>query len=811
MPLKSPLSISCLAIVAFGVSEQAVASDSNAAPSLTATPQQLTFTVPESSSQILVGATSAGKTVDLTHSASYSSQDPQVARVNERGQVVPVADGQTQIVIQSGEATLTVPVSIQGLSQPAPISFQNEIVPILSKASCNSGGCHGKAEGQNGFKLSVFGYDPAFDHQAIVLESRGRRVNLAAPEKSLLLAKGAAATPHGGGQKFSSDSRWHARIHRWIAEGAQLDAPQTGVVETLVVTPSEVVLAPQGQQQLRVTLRSPDGTERCVTAEADFLSNQDSIAGVDHEGFVQATDVPGEAAILVRYLGQVATCRVVRPRMAGEFTRPPEINFIDTLVWNKLDQLNVSPSEVCDDATYLRRASLDVIGTLPTAEEAREFITDSSPDKRQRLIDRLLQRSEYADYWTQRWSDLLRVDKDVIEPQGAVAMTNWIHNQLERNVPFDEFVHAILIAKGPTWGNSPSAFFQVQKDPEMAARAVSQLFLGVRIECAQCHHHPFERWDQSDYYAFAGMFTGIDRKKDPRNGMKIIPIPGKDLTHPRTGELVAAAGLGSGPPEFPEGASRRGELADWVTSPENPYFAKSITNRLWAHYFGRGLVDPLDDFRATNPASNEPLLDALASHLIELDFDIRKFTTTLLTSRVYQLSAVTNESNALDDQNFSHAAWKPLPAEVLLDAISQATGVPEEFNGWPVGYRAIQIWDNKLPSHFFDVFGRPSRLTVCSCERGVEPSIAQALHLMNSAETMDKVMNRRGRAAELANSSLTVDDMITELYLTTLTRFPSEQELVLMRSAFEESKDRHEVTEDILWTLLNTREFVFNH
>jgi hypothetical protein len=774
-------------------------------------PPEIELGSPESSEQLLAAVeTHDGRRTDVTHDAEYSVADAGIVKISPDGRIVPLQDGRTEVQVRFGDRTQTVTVTVQGVASPPPISFQRDVIPILSKAGCNSGGCHGKAEGQNGFKLSVFGYDAAADHQAIVSEGRGRRVFFPAPNRSLLLRKATGETPHGGGQKIERGSRWYHRVQRWIAEGGSLDEQVADPVVAIAVEPAEVTLSAHGRQQLRVTALDRNGRERCVTAEAEFQSNNEAIAGVDGDGRIAATDVPGEAAILVRYLGHVAVCRVTRPRSEGTFPRPPERNFIDRLVWNKLERLRVPPSPPADDATYLRRVYLDTIGTLPTSDEARRFLSDPAPDRR-RLAAELLDRPEYADYWTQRWSDLLQIDKDTITPQGAVAMTRWVRKQFERNTPYDRFVHTILTAQGSTLGESPAGFFQVQGDPEQLARSVSQLFLGVRIECAQCHHHPFERWDQPDYFALAGFFTGVERKKSPLGGLKIVGNPGRDLPHPRTGELIPAAGLGAGPAELPDSADRRRPLADWAVSSENPFFTRTIVNRLWAHYFGRGLVEPIDDMRATNPASNEPLLEALADHLIELNYDLKAFTLTLLDSHVYQLSATAVESNRLDEQNYSHASWKPLPAEVLLDAISQATDVPEEFNGWPRGYRAIQIWDNRLPSHFLEVFGRPTRQTVCACERGVEPSIAQALHLMNSPTTVNKVQNREGRAAQLAASDLAPDEIVDELYLATLSRFPSDAERQLMRQAFTEASDRREAAEDVLWTLLNTREFVFNH
>jgi hypothetical protein len=784
--------------------------------SLKLIPTAIRLDSPEASDQILVSLETAdGQRSDQTRQATFEPADRGIVSVSTTGRVEPVADGRTSIRVRVGDASTEIAVEVAGVSNPAPVSFRRDITAVLSKAGCNSGGCHGKAEGQNGFKLSVFGYDAEFDHQAIVSQGRGRRVFPASPEKSLLLLKATAAVPHGGGQKFAQDSRWYKLVRRWIAEGMTLDAESKDGAVQLAVEPSEVRLPANGLQQLRVVAIDAAGNRRPVTAEADFQSNQDAIARVDRDGHITTTDVPGEAAILVRYLGHVAVCRVVRPRDGGDFQRPPERNFIDRLAWDKLAELRIPPSEPADDATFLRRVYLDTIGTLPTADEARKFLADASPDKRQKLAASLLERPEYADFWTQRWSDLLQLDRDIVGSQGTVAMSRWVRKKLATNVPYDQFARDVLTARGSSLSESPGAFYQVQNEPEKLARSVSQLFLGVRIECAQCHHHPFERWDQKDYFALAGFFTGVERKQTSGGGIKIVDVAGKDLNHPRTGKTVAAAGLGAEPAKFNSEADRRRVLAEWATSAKNPYFTRTIVNRLWSHYFGCGLVEPVDDLRATNPASNEPLLNALAEHLVEVKFDLRAFTKTLLDSQLYQLSAVANDANRQDEQNYSRAAWKPLPAEVLLDAVSQSTGVSEEFNGWPRGYRAIQVWDNKLPSHFLETFGRPKRQTVCSCERGVEPSMAQALHLMNSESTIAKIQHRDGRAAKLAEANLPPDQVIVELYLTTLSRFPKDAEREAMREAFASSQatveDRREAIEDVLWTLLNTKEFVFNH
>jgi len=807
----------CLVILVGGIGSVADAADLE----IRVSPASVRLEGPDAGQQLVVTALLGERRVrDLTREVGYSVGDPAVVVVDAIGRVAPRRDGRTEITIRHGGKVARVPVEVRGLASPAPASFEAEILPILTKASCNSSSCHGKAEGQGGFKLSLFGFDPVADHDAIVKGVRGRRVNGAAPSRSLLLRKASAMTPHGGGLKIEKDGLFFRRIARWMTEGASLRSDAVSSPSRIEVEPAELVLQPGSSQQLRVTAIDPDGRRRCVTLEAEYRSNNPPIAAIDEGGLLRAGEVAGEAAMLVRHLGLVAVCRVTLPRRASDdeppYVRPPERNFVDKLVWNKLERLGIRPSDLADDATFLRRAHLDVIGMLPTPQETREFLADADPDKREKLVDRLLERQEYADYWALRWSDMLRVDTDKVKPRGAVAMTRWLRRQFRENTRYDELVRRIISVRGNTLAEGPASFFHVLDDPPKLGESVSQLFLGIRIECAKCHQHPFERWGQSDYFAFAGFFTGVKRKGVPTGGQMIFSRGGADLKHPRSDKPVPTAALGEEPAEFSSSEDRRAVLARWMTARENPYFARSIANRLWAHYFGRGLVEPLDDMRTTNPATNEPLLDALADHLHEIGFDLRAFTRTLMTSRVYQLGSVANETNRDDVQNFSHALYKALPAEVLLDAISAATAVPEEFIGWPVGYRAVELWDNRMPSYFLRIFGRPARVSVCECERGNEPSVAQALHLMNAPEVTRKIEQRHGRSRRLADSDQTPAEIIDELYLATHTRFPSREERELMLTAFGGDRERDPAArqrgaEDVLWTLLNMKEFIYNH
>jgi len=774
-------------------------------------PKMIVLRGPESSQQIVVGEVLGGRNVDLTHLSSYRSRNEQVAVVSSQGVVTPVQDGSTEIVIASDRGNQNIVVEVKEMVTPRPVSFRQEIQPILTKAGCNSGGCHGKAEGQNGFRLSLLGFDDEFDFSAVAKESRGRRINPASPETSLFLRKATGIVPHGGGYKIPAYGLWYAKVLRWISEGAELDGETDTEQVRLEVYPKSTELLPDRTQQLQVFAVTSDGNRTCVTNETEFISNTTDVAEVDARGLVQVRNVPGESAILARYRGSVAVARIRLPQEI-EVRRPVENNQIDTLVWDRLELLGVQPSELSEDSEFIRRVFIDTIGTLPTSAEARKFLEDDDPEKRRHLIQRLLEREEYADFWAMQWADILRVDRELIQPVGTIAMTRWLREQFLQNRPYDEFVREILTVTGSTQSQSPAAFYLVHNNSEKLARSVSQVFLGVRIECAQCHHHPFEKWGQQDYYAFAGFFTGITQKKVAGQGIKIVNGAGKSLIHPRTGESVPVAGLGAEQAEVDAGRTWRPALAQWMTAKDNPFMARMFVNRLWAHYFGHGLANPIDDMRSTNPASNEPLLEMLAQRFVDDGYDIKGITALLLNSRAYQLSSRVHEGNYLDEQNFSHAAWKAMPAEVLLDAISQVTGVQEEFNGWPAGYRAIEIWDNRMPNYFFKIFGKPQRVSVCECERGNEPSIAQALHLMNAPESMVKIRHRFGAARQLSQSAQTEQEIVEELFLKALSRYPKAEEAEAMAAVFQlEGVDRRTAVEDVLWVLLNTREFVFNH
>jgi hypothetical protein len=668
---------------------------------VTVDPANVTLRGPQARYSLLVSTSAGGKVTDSTLDARYASLDPKVARVSARGVIEGLSDGKTSVAVAVAGRKVLVPVTVEGSTRPRRFNFAGDVVPILSRHGCNSSGCHGKAEGQNGFKLSVFGFDPAADFAALVKESRGRRVTPSAPEASLLLRKVSGQAPHGGGARIRAGSRDYETLRAWIAAGLSFGSASDPHVTTVRVEPRSRVLGVRGRQVLRVVARYSDGREVDVTAHARFQSNNEGLASVDADGVVTAGEVPGQAAVMASFLNVMDTFEVLVPR-PGRIDRYPDLpanNFIDRLVFARLRKLEVLPSDLCDDATFLRRAHLDLLGLLPTPAEVRRFLVDRRPDRRARLVDDLLRRPEFADYWALKWADLLRVDSQALGAKRARAYHKWLRNSLAKNVPLDALARALVTAEGPLDEVPQAAFYKAVKKPGEMASTLAQVFLGVRIACAECHHHPFDKWSQEDYHGLRAFFSGV-RLGRGAGGEEVVAEGLPSAKHPRTGAMVWAHALGEKAPARLPAGDHRPALAAWLTSPANPYFARNLANRAWAHLLGRGLVEPVDDVRATNPPSNPELLDALAKHLVESKYDLRALLRTIMASRVYQLSTKPNATNALDAQNYSRALLRRLPAEVLLDVVCQATGVPERFPGEPVGTRAVQLWDSKVPPDF---------------------------------------------------------------------------------------------------------------
>jgi hypothetical protein len=779
-----------------------------------ADPAAVRLTGPGSAYSLLVhGKTAEGRLIDLTRSARFEAPTPKVATITEAGVVRAVGDGFGEVLVRAAGRTVRVAVTVADSGRPREYDFENDIVPLLSRHGCNASGCHGKAEGQNGFKLSVFGFDPAADYAALVKESRGRRVFPAAPEQSLVLTKTSGQVPHGGGLRIRRGTYEYETLRGWIAAGTPFGDPSAPRVASIRVEPHEHQLDPRGQQQLRVIARYSDAREVDVTAHTRFQSNNEGLASVSPTGLVTAGEAPGEVAVMASFMGPVDVFRTIIPRSQriDPYPQLAENNFIDPLVHAKLKKLNILPSEPAGDADYLRRVYLDVIGTLPTAEEARRFLNDRREDRRARLVEELLRRPEYADYWALKWADLLRVDRQVLGHKRAYAFYKWIRETLEANKPYDQFVREILTAEGPLGEVAPASFYKVAAKPGEAASSLSQVFLGVRIACAECHHHPFDRWSQTDYYGMTAFFAPLGVKNSPRGEM-LLAAGDPQTRNPRTGETVRAHALATPMPERSSAGDRRLVLADWMTSPDNPWFARNLANRLWAHFLGRGLVEPVDDVRATNPPTNPELLDALARHVVENKFDVRQLIRTITASRAYQRSSKPNATNEKDEQNYSRALFKRIDAEVLLDMVCQTTGVPEKFPGVPAGYRAIQLWDSKVNHYFLKLFGRPVRASACECERNHEPGVAQVLHILNSPELQAKFSDDSGALARMVKRHGDDGALVEELYLTFFSRLPDEKEMKVACDYLSKDRARRgQAAEDLAWGMMNSLEFIFNH
>ncbi|HVA44997.1 MAG TPA: DUF1549 domain-containing protein [Pirellulales bacterium] len=804
--------IACLSI--FALADAAWADDDPALCDITVDPPAVTLAGADARFTLLVeGRRADGRIVDLTRHARYRSLSPDVVEVSDQGVVYPRADGSGEVEIDVAGQKRLVLCHVTGSRQTPLYNFANDVVPLLSRFGCNSSGCHGKAEGQNGFKLSVFGFDPAADYRALTMEDRGRRVFPASASQSLLLRKAAGQAPHGGGVRIGGDSREYRILHDWIAGGLRFGDAADPHVVSIALTPRERLLDLRAGQQLRVTARYSDGRQVDVTSLVRFQSNNEALAVVDESGLVAAGEMPGQVAVMASFMGEVDLFRAIIPQPGTTAGHAPlaENNFIDRLVAAQLAKLNLAPSPSADDATFLRRVYLDTIGTLPTAGEARQFLTDARGDRRARLVDDLLSRPEFADYWALKWADLLRVDRVALGHKGAYAYYRWIRDSLASKKPLDQFAREVLTAEGPLAESPAGNFYKVVQKPGEMASTLSQVFLGVRISCAECHHHPFDRWSQTDYYGMVDFFAPLARRQAPRGEM-LLAGAAAETKHPRTGETVRAHPLGAETPQSLPVGDRRTALADWMTSRDNPWFAKNLANRVWAHYLGRGLVEPVDDVRATNPPGNPELLGALATYLADHQFDLRELIRVITSSAVYQLSSRPNETNERDEQNYSRALFKPLDAEVLLDAVCQTTGVGEKFPGIPAGYRAVQLWDSNVSHYFLKLFGRPLRKTPCKCERNAEASVAQVLHFLNSPEIEDKLAHESGRIKHLAAEHADNGELADELYLTFFSRFPSDDE---RRTAIghlgRSTAGRRRAAEDLAWTMLNSLEFAFNH
>jgi len=799
--------------------------------SLTVDPAKVQISSPLDRVQLTVSrGVDPQSAVGMTREVRLESADESVAMIDSKGCVRPVGDGETAIIIRQHDEELTVPVSVSGVSEPPPVSFRRQVVPVLTKAGCNQGACHASQFGKGNFKLSLLGYAPEQDHPQFVRDWTQRRVSLLKPEDSLILKKATGAVSHGGGRRFDVGSTEYETFVHWLrggARGPQEDEPRlTG----LTVSPEERVYQPEQSQQLRVVAHYDDGTSKDVTHLTLYDSLGEGVATVDNDGYVTIAGA-GQAAVMVRYRGQAKVSLVLVP--FGEPAEAPASlasfelqNFIDETIRAHWRRLNVQPSERCSDERFIRRAFLDAIGTLPPPKKIEAFLASDAPDKRDQLVDELLgltgdpardiYTNEWSAYWALKWGDLLRNNRKKVGDGGMWAFHNWVRESLRENRPVDEFVRDIITAQGSIFANGPANYFKIASKPEDLAETTVQVFLGVRLQCARCHHHPFESYSQADYYGLAAFFTRVGTKGSQdfgalgRDTVVLIKNSGS-IKHPRTGKRMEPTPLLGEPPSLDGVRDFRRPLAEWLTSPDNDLFARNIVNRFWGYFMGSGLVEPIDDLRQTNPASVPALLDALADDFAASGFDLKHLMRTIMTSRVYQLSSVPRPENVTLDRLSLHYNVKRLPAEVLLDAIDDACGTQERFRGVPLGTRAIELPDTNYTSYFLDTLGRPLRTIACECERTSEPNLAQVLHIANGDVIQGKLSDKKGRSAKLVKSEADDAAVIRELYLVTFSRPPTEEELERARSIIEGADDRRAAIEDLMWALLNSREFLFNH
>lgn len=769
--------------------------------------------------QLLVTATNSA---DLTPTVTYTSSNEQIVTVTPAGRLIPRSDGTATITVAVNGQSSELPVTVAGVVAAPTVDFLDQVRPVLTKQGCALGACHAAQYGQGGFKLSVFGFDPNADHAAMTRESLGRRINPLDPKESLILRKPTMQTPHGGGRRLSADSRDYEMLVAWIAGGAAKSTGKERAIGKLVVSPSQRVTSPGQKQQLRIEAHYADGEVRDVTAWARYDSLDEGVVTVTRDGLCTVNG-QGQAAVMVRFEGQAGICTFLSPYAPNiDLAGWTNQNFIDELAVAKFRELGIEPSPLCDDYTFLRRIFLDATGTLPTPEEIAEFTASTEPNKRQLWIDRLLGFAEspqsglynerYAAYWTLKWSDLLRNNSRDLQDQGMWALHNWIKEQFRANAPFDKFVQQLVQGKGSVFSNGPANYFLVSNNPNEMAESTAQLFLGTRLQCAQCHHHPFEKYSQDDYYGFAAFFARVGIKNSQEFGLfggerVIVAKTAGEVRQPRTGQVMQPKPLDGEPLDNP--LDRRIPLSAWLTSPHNTAFTQSVVNRYLSYLLGRGLVEPVDDIRATNPPTNVALMQALSDDLVKNQFNLKHLVRTVMSSRLYQLDSQPTSQNVNDTRFYSHFLVKRLTAEPLLDAIDHAAGTRTKFKDLPLGTRAIEIPDAEYPDFFLNTFAKPRRVSVCECERAPDPNLAQALHTLNGDVISGKIANKEGRVAKLLADKKPHAEIVQQLYLATLCRPATASEVSSAERLLADYATPQECYEDLLWALINSKGFLF--
>jgi hypothetical protein len=785
-------------------------------------PPTIELTGPQASQRLLVEAIQGETTVgDVTAGAIFNSSDPNVARVTGDGRVIPTGNGAATITAERDGKTADAAVNVTGYHQAAPWNFRKHVMPVLTKAGCNSGACHGAAKGKNGFLLSLRGWDHPTDHAAITRHAAGRRVSKARPEKSLILRKATAQIKHGGGERFPIDSPDYRVIKEWIEAGTPEPTDADAIATRIEIFPTAATI-PQGQsQQLLVRAHYSDGTTADVTDWAMYSTNSDTVAAVAPDGNVKIVG-PGQAAVSVWFDSRVATIDLISPYPheidENLFAAGKNDNFIDALILEKLKTLRIAPSPLATDAEFIRRAYLDATGALPDADKVQAFLADPSPTRQKRadLIDELLASEAYADYWTYKWSDLLLLSSRNLQQGPLLVFHQFIRENVAANTPWDQFVKTIMTAQGSSIDNGAANYFVLHKEPIDLTETTSLAFMGLSLKCARCHNHPMEKWTTVDYYGMANLFARVKLKNGDRPGEVIVrPVNFGEFNHLLLGAPVPPRPLDGETLPFDAPTDRRVELSKWLTAPDNPYFTKSIVNRVWRAYMGRGLVEPEDDLRKTNPPSNTALFDALCKALVDHHYDLRHLMRTIMNSTAYQRSSNPHHGNDADQIYYSHYVVKRLPAEVILDAYAQVTGVPTPYPGYPQGWKATQLPDSRVASYFLDTFGRPERNETCACERTESATLTQALHISNGETLNKKLRDKSGLIEKLLNSDKTDQQILDDVFLAALSRPPNEIErkntLALIQSDESKKETRREAIEDVLWALLTGKEFMFNH
>lgn len=779
-------------------------------------PSEIKLSGPQAYQTLLIEQSRGGQYVgQLRDGVTIESSNPQVVAI-EDGVARPVGNGEATITAKIGDRTAASKVTVSGLDQSFRWSFRNHVESVLAKAGCSSGACHGAQAGKNGFKLSLRGYDPDGDFNTITRQARGRRIVPSDPGRSLIVTKPSGAVPHKGGLRFRVGSLEYRVLAEWIAAGAPPPTAEDPRFERLEILPEASVLRPEMKQQLVVLAHFSDGHVEDVTRWAKFTSTNESVAQVGDNGLVSVMGY-GEGAITAWYLSRVVIASVTAPYPtpvpAEVFAKAERRNFIDELVLAKLASLNIPPSPPASDAEFLRRAFVDTVGVLPTPDDVRAFLADASPDKRDKLIESLLNRPEFVDYWAYKWSDLLLVNSERLRPPAMWAYYTWIRNQVEANAPWDEFVRQIVTAKGSTLENGAANFYLLHPDSPELTETTTVAFLGMSINCARCHNHPLEKWTNNQYYAMANLYARVRLKAAPGDGNTVVFASAEgDLIQPLTGKPQPPTPLDGQPLAIDSPDDRREHLARWLTAPENPYFSRAITNRVWANFFGVGLVEMVDDMRLTNPASNEQLLGAAAKFLVDNRFDLKALMRAILQSKTYQRSSVPVAENKADARFYSRYYPRRLMAEVLLDAMSQVTGAATQFGDYPRTWRALQLPDSSVNSYFLKTFGRPERVVTCECERTAEPTMVQVLHISNGSSLNEKLQASGNRLQQLLAAGTPEDKLIDEVYLSALSRPTTDDEKSRLLAVLAEAgADKRQTLEDLYWSVLSSKEFLFNH